>query len=200
MPGLLLLLALLLMSQGSSTASGSQRLFAGLRDRVARDPHKIVVSFKEDLESLLASGIDESDLQLLHGRYMANLRETYFRKFLSLLGKGRPVEDVAAETLKECRATMMLSTPESGGGSWSFEGYLSELEADMGRYLEEVASSELLPSEGSGGRPTWRTRLRGLASQALLLLVNLLQSEWHRRATRRAAEKRLAEVPEFPLL
>ena len=202
-----LALAVVSLSLGSAVSTaGPERVFAGLRERVANDPHKIVVSFREDLEHLLRSldgtSIDAVDLQLLHGRYMANLRETYFRKYLSQLGSDRSAEEVAAEILRDCRATMTLSTPVTADGTWSFEGYLSELEEDMSRHREETAAAKenVFQPEARSVKATWRGRLKWLASQALLLLVNVLQNEWHRRATRRAAEKRLAEVPEFPLL
>lgn len=45
----------------------------------------------------------------------------------------------------------------------------------------------------------WRRRSKWALSQFLLLALNFGQYELHRRTIRLAAEKRLAEVPEFPL-
>jgi hypothetical protein len=48
--------------------------------------------------------------------------------------------------------------------------------------------------------PKRRRRLKWVGSKAALLALNMAQFEWGRRQSVRRAEKRLAEVPEFPLL
>eukprot|EP01039_Chlorochromonas_danica_P009124 gene9124-10073_t len=48
--------------------------------------------------------------------------------------------------------------------------------------------------------PRWISTSRWLLSQSLLLGINFLQQEWYRRQHVKAIERRLAEVPEFPLL
>lgn len=46
----------------------------------------------------------------------------------------------------------------------------------------------------------WLRRAKWVAAQCLLLGLNFVQNEWHRRTAIRCCERRLAEVPEFPLL
>lgn len=46
----------------------------------------------------------------------------------------------------------------------------------------------------------WQRRLRWVVLKAGLLAFNMAQFEWGRRQSVRSAERRLAEVPEFPLL
>jgi hypothetical protein len=46
----------------------------------------------------------------------------------------------------------------------------------------------------------WRKRGKWLLIQTVLLLIKMGQAEFYRWTIRRAAEKRLAVIPEFPLL
>jgi hypothetical protein len=144
-----------------------------------------------------------SDLERLHALYMASLRDMYFNKFASSFGRGQTNTALIEGILNECRSTMLLSTPERNGVAvFSFEGYLRELEMDMTQFSEERESMLARPNSIISRPPAniWRKRLRWFGGQLALLLVNMLQSEWHRRALQRAGERRLAEVPEFPLL
>ncbi|KAJ1440266.1 hypothetical protein B484DRAFT_415582 [Ochromonadaceae sp. CCMP2298] len=88
-----------------------------------------------------------------------------------------------------------------GGGLWSYEGHLQELRSDIDHYLENIP----IDVEAVRQLPRWRTSkwFRGgkwAAVQALMLVFNFGNYEMQRRLSIRAANKRLAAVPEFPLL
>ena len=212
----------------------SSAAFSSLHARVVSSTGSLIVNFREEIETLASSSFEDSvddddditevDLQLLHATYMGKLRDIYLKKFLSeMSSKGTllSLSELRRRTVEDCRLAMEASTPAAHLADWDFSAYINELEADIARYVEDVAeasesaeqrlsrpmqeasssSDEKKRKKRDGFQQTiWFKRSKWLASQLLLLSLNMLQSEWHRRATRRAAEKRLAEVPEFPLL
>lgn len=201
-------IVLILFYATVSNALSPEVAYLHLREKVAGDPNSLVLTFGEDVEFILnqSSAVGEPEMYDLHARYMGRIRDIYNKRFLSVVDRGNSTraEQQVLDTIADCRLTMQASTPASRLQQWNSEGYVSELEFDLRRYVDDLRQEQYKRNSESAlvAQPQrrWRTRLRWLASQCILLAINFIQAEWHRRATRRAAEKRLAEVPEFPLL
>jgi len=157
--------------------------------------------------------------EVLFNEYMDGLRDHYLRSFTKELDD-LDLESISVSRIhqrrdhfiKECRIAMLAGKPmRTQCSSWSIEGPLAELSADTSMLLREKISSYSRSDDSFGNSVTHHTKrkavmkktkrwIRWFASQSILLLVNFLQNEWQRRAAKAAAEKRLADVPEFPLL
>jgi hypothetical protein len=110
-----------------------------------------------------------------------------------------------------------------------YDKHIKELENDIDEFLRNIGPNDvggggggrrgilspldLIDSEGMGIKPIrkgkwafitlnekWGKRLSWIASKLALLGINMLQYEWHRRQSIYNSEKRLSEIPEFPIL
>ena len=173
--------------------------------------------------------IDEIDAKILYGRYIELLKRYYYERFLlGMRDPGCDVQEIKQHSLSEFNVAAAKSTPASRTDSWAYGDYLCELETDIDSCIDSLAEEVAGPLDVEGrevvnGRmgffaenndpcrrrldrymfwiqPKWRRRLRWVGSKVALLALNMAQFEWARRQSVRNAEKRLAEVPEFPLL
>jgi hypothetical protein len=206
---------------------------------------------------------------MLFNRYVDDLRDYYFKVFSKQIydsvSKAGPIDEetLAGERVRvitEARAAMTSARPSSCQ-SWSFEGALSELEADTLALADELKAKRVLAaSQITGGtldsfvnsdesaadvdedddddddndkekdsknrnklksmllrvykklnkrarklrKFSWKKglkkKLKWLLAQTAILAFNFCQNELHRRSAIRSSERRLAEVPGFPLL
>ena len=193
-----------------------------LRDRVERERPPIF-DFKERMEEIFKekepSDMNEEDLlscELVFNDYVDKLRDHYFNVFQECVENENQVNDLKERMTwcgNECNVAMSSATPESDlCKSWSFQGSLEELNIDMMSLIDSrspIYSGKEAVEDSKTHRLSrlpfhlphrLKRRSRWVASQALLLLLNFLQSEWNRRSTRNLAAKRWADVPGFPVL
>lgn len=178
-----------------------------LHRRVDASPNQLIVDFRHECEGILhdsnSTSTTELEVELVHAKYAASVQDIYLKKFLSLVKTSKNTDLLCRDIVNEFRLVIEASTPSAFYAAWLCEGYVAELAADLQRLCDEqqtVANQQRMYGQTSSPSRKWRRRLKWIGSQALLLAINFLQGEWHRRSVRRATERRLAEVPEFPLL
>eukprot|EP01038_Epipyxis_sp_PR26KG_P011278 gene11278-15130_t len=156
-----------------------------------------------------SNGIDILEVETLFNSYLDALRDFYFEKFINSLQINNTLDTMKKRKewiAKECTAAMNAALPLNAPQHWNYQGQLVELEADIDVHIsdciEQMNCKENLKieSQAQQKRRLIIRRLKWLGAQVLLFSFNFCQHEVHRRMSLRAAEKRLAEVPEFPLL
>jgi len=174
-----------------------------------RELDRILVASKDDAVGLV---VVMGEAELMFHDYMSRLRDYYLRSFKATLDVvSRDADRVAAEredTWQRCAKAMSAAVPTSlaeSSTSWQYDGFLSELQADMDAIVEETdarasasasaaaaaaassAASAAASTAAGPPRPTtWRGRAltrakkygRWVAAQSLLLLFNFVQNEW----------------------
>lgn len=150
-------------------------------------------------ESKEGSGISLEDSYFLCITYTNQLRDFYTDKYRGQTFKNvKDAEKKMRSILIECKNVMEKSFPPKLPHMWSYEGALQELKADISDYFEDISHD--LKIKASERKEKIIGRLRWVLNRLLLVLANFGQSEVQRRMSYRAAEKRLSEIPEFPLL
>ncbi len=180
-----------------------------------------IFDFKERMGELMTQDrMDEEDFltcELIFNSYVDNLRDHYFEVFKDCI-QNEDRQDKLNERMNwcrnECKVAMSSAIPDSSDlcRSWSFQGPMEELSADMERLVggrlpilsmhdgKDESKKSQRPGFPFKLPPRLRKYSKWIATQSVLLLINVLQSEWNRRATRNLAAKRWADVPGLPIL
>jgi hypothetical protein len=210
------------------TSSGA--LFSSLSETVELRREVPLFSFAKDLQAVLEdersdpSGNtikiggrpDETDAKILYGRYIESLKLYYWDRFMyqCQMDPGCNLEEAKQDSMSEFNVAASRSTPASYTETWTHADFSDELESDIDAFIERardlgeqsgLAAADLPPLSRWDRllpmlQPKWRRRVNWFSTKAALLALNMVQFEWARRQAVRNTEKRLAEVPEFPLL
>jgi len=209
---LLLLLSLhILLAVATSAASRAN--IKQLRSRIESEQLPIF-QFARDMGELLSqelaseastSSLELLDCEILFADYIGRLRDFYSSRFRQEVlrdfeGNIPALAERKAFYVKECQIAMQASVPKQAScSSWSYSGYLSELEKDIDQMIREKTDSmeiegsmSMDPSTAtaSSSRPSrfailnrarsfWRRHkwMRWVLSQSVLLFANWAQSE-----------------------
>jgi len=209
------------------TSSGAQ--FASLVETVELRREVPLFSFAKDLQAVLedersdssgdsmevGGGPDETDAKILYGRYIESLKLHYWDRFMyqCQMDPGCNLEEAKRDSMSEFNVAASRSAPASRIDTWTHADFSDELESDIDAFTErardlgeQIGLAADLPPLSRWDRllpmlqPKWRRRVKWFSTKAALLTLNMVQFEWARRQSVRNTEKRLAEVPEFPLL
>ena len=116
---------------------------------------------------------------------------------------------------KECRVAMSSAVPEARpmwDYEWAIDDLITDMEMTFGDSFHEYkshhdqTSAERNKGEFGAIKPLarrlgrFKPRLKWIIYQSVILLLNFLQGELNRKASRNLAAKRLADVPGLPLL
>jgi len=176
----------------------------------------------------IMDGLDKMNsiqkLQQLYNRYLDKLRDYYYMTYVNSFSDSSreytadAVTDLKYKLCAECEAAMSNGLESDMTQSWSYQGPLQELKDDLdsysGRILRYLETKVATKSEKVATKYWFmekiyqkipflsrhRKRVKWLAAQLILLTLNFLQNEIHRKSSYRAANKRLAEIPAFPML
>ena len=176
-----------------------------------------ILHFGESLELMLrniSSNMEESEIQEVYYEYLYKVHNRYIEKFTILIEESSNYEHLREITIRDCKIAMDDATPVSKKSVWNYAGILRELEIDIDTSIRDrieviqAQAKSLVPNIVERGfkfgpvyiSPKMTKRFRWFAAQALVMLVNFCQSEFSRRNAIRSANRRLAEVPGFPLL
>jgi hypothetical protein len=204
---------------GDDFVSAATDAMGKLAATVADARNMPVFEFGRELDRILLASKDDAvglvvvmgEAELMFHDYMSRLRDYYLRSFKAALDVvSRDADRVAAEredTWQRCAKAMAAAVPTSlaeSSTTWQYDGFLSELQADMDAIVEETdarasasaataaaaASSAASAAASTAAVPprptTWRGRAltrakkygRWVAAQSLLLLFNFVQNEW----------------------
>ena len=190
--------------------------------RRVEEEHPPIFDFKERMREVLARDnlITEEDslnCELIFNSYMDKLRDHYFTVFEDSIEnecRMNKLNEKVKWCRHECEVAMTSAIPESLDMCrlWSYRGPIEELNADMQRLVNSRVQVSRESNRNDDSRknhsqrfsfmlpPRFRKYSKWVVYQTLLLLVNVLQSEWNRRTTRNLSAKRWADVPGLPLL
>lgn len=169
--------------------------------------------------------IDDFDLDTLFADYTEKLCKLYTVRFLkhtdALAIEQRTHTNLnlcKLDSLKECRIAMEKARPLSRVEVWDVEGALRDLDLDLDSLMETLIGdvntisrpNDVFTKTGNDSKlnkglfnflgAKMKKRLKWVAMQSVVLLVNYFQNELSRRYSIHLVDKRHAEVPTFPLL
>eukprot|EP01032_Pedospumella_encystans_P011768 gene11768-13661_t len=172
----------------------------------AHSIYGVISEMRTDLDTLKGQACSELELDVRGSEYLDRIGEYYYEEFLNRCAQythHRQYKVLKDEIVQECTEACKELT--SGFPDISCTGTISELQADIDNYIDQIPADQIISVNQTGTlaafrNSIWYARSKWVLAQVLMLALNFGQYELHRRLSIRAAEKRLAEVPEFPLL
>ncbi len=168
-------------------------------------------------------------LHQLYNRYLDKLRDYYYMLYVnsfsdsSRVYTANTVTDMKNKIYSDCEIAMNKGLESdimynASTQSWSYQGPLQELKDDLDTYSSRMLQyfdSKADTKTDKSTKKYWfiekiyhkvpflhrhRKRVKWLAAQLILFTLNFVQNEIHRKSSYYAANKRLAEIPPFPML
>ena len=165
----------------------------------------------------------------LYNRYLDKLRDYYYMLYVNSFSDSSreytadTIIDTKNKVYADCEIAMNNGLESDlvyndATRSWSYQGPLQELKDDLNSYssrMLQYLDSKADTKTDKITKKYWfiekvyqkvpflhrhRKRVKWLAAQLILFTLNFLQNEIHRKSSYYAANKRLAEVPPFPML
>jgi len=194
----------------------------------SRDIKRLLITLHDNSDDLDKTNSIHK-LHQLYNRYLDKLRDYYYMLYVNSFSDSsreytaNTINDTKNKIYSECENAMKNALESDKvyndvTQSWTYEGPLQELKDDLdshstrilqyfdrkGTNDQNIAPKKFLFLEKIYQKIPFlnrhRKRVKWLVAQIILFSLNFIQNEIHRKSSYHAANKRLAEIPAFPML